>query len=70
MKQYDYSLLLGKIKERGETQASVAAVLGISPATLSAKLNNKTEFVQSEIIACCKFLDIQDITKYFFAVKL
>lgn len=70
MKQYDYSLLLGKMRERNETQASIAAVLGISAGTLNAKLNNKTEFVQSEIIACSKHLGIQDITKYFFVERL
>lgn len=70
MKQYDYSKLLGRMRERGETQASVAAMLGINPATLYNKLHNKTEFTQTEIESMCVFLGIEDVFRYFFTHRL
>ena len=47
--QYDYSKLLGRMKEKGYTQAALAAVLGISEVTLNLALNNNRDFRQSEI---------------------
>ena len=69
MKQYDYSKLLGKMRERGETQASVAAMLGINPATLYNKLHNKTEFSQSEMHRMCDCLGIASVQEYFFCER-
>lgn len=66
MKPYNYSLLLGRMRERGETQASVAAMLGINPTTLNNKLHNKTEFTQSEILKMCDYLGIDSVYEYFF----
>ena len=39
------------IREFGDTQATLAHVLGITESTLSWKLNGKAEFRQSEIKA-------------------
>lgn len=46
---HDYSRLLGKIKEKGFTQATVAKEIGISETTFNKKLNSNSEFRQSEM---------------------
>lgn len=71
--QYDYSKLLGRMREKGYTQSSVASVIGISEVTLNLTLNNNRDFRQSEITDMCdeKCLDITsvDIPVYFFSHK-
>ncbi len=66
MAQYDYSKLLGRMRELGKTQEDVAKAAGISPSTLNQKLNTDREFRQTEMKAICAFLDIHDIDLYFF----
>ena len=65
---YDFSKLLGRIKEYGYTQESLAMSIGKDKSTLSAKLKNKGEFKAAEIDNICKLLDIpnDEIGKYFF----
>lgn len=65
MAQYDYSKLLGRMRELGKTQEDVAKAAGISPSTLNQKLNTAREFRQTEMKAICAFLDIHDIDLYF-----
>ena len=69
---FDYSKLLGRIKEKGFTQESLAKHIGIRPGTMSDKLNNKARFKQPEIIMICEALDIalSEIGVYFFAQKV
>ena len=66
---YDYSKLLGRLKEKHITQDVLAEKVGMKPTTLSLKLNNKAKFKQSEISSICKLLDIEasKIGDYFFA---
>lgn len=66
---YNYSKLLGRIKECGLTQEQLANEIGINKATLSAKLNNKFSFNSDEMDAICRVLDIspEEIGSYFFA---
>ena len=68
--QFNYSKLLGRIREFGFTQKEVATRIGILPTTLSLKLNHKARFTAVEIDAICKLLDIaiEDIGTYFFTV--
>lgn len=68
--KFNYSKLLGRIKECGFTQLTLAEAIGISKATLNAKLNNQYFFTQIEIIAICKVLRIahKEIPSYFYAV--
>ena len=56
------------ILERGLTQEQVAANLGITPASLNYKINNKREFKASEIKALVELLNIPDggVTMIFF----
>ena len=70
--KFNYSKLLGRIKECGFTQVTLAEAIGISKATLNAKLNNQYFFTQSEIIAICKVLSIahKEIPIYFYAVEV
>lgn len=67
---YNYSKLLGRIKECGYTQESLATAIGRDKGTLSLKLNNKGQFRANEMDDICKVLDIpnNEIGDYFFAV--
>ena len=70
--EFDYSKLLGRIKERGFTQDSLAKHIGITPGVMSLKLNNQSPFKQKEIFMICEALDISlsEIGEYFFAPKV
>ncbi len=54
------------IVERGMTQSFVAEKLGISPQSLSYKINNRVEFKASEIETLCSLLSIKDKDSIFF----
>ncbi|MBO7250846.1 MAG: DUF739 family protein [Clostridia bacterium] len=66
---FNYSKLLGRIKECGLNQEKLAAALDKDKSTISAKLNNQSYFTQKEIDEICKILDIPNeaIVDYFFA---
>lgn len=68
----NYGKLLGRLRERGLTQADLAQSVGISAVTLNKKLKGYSEFTQSEIQSICGALDIPDseIAVYFFTPKL
>lgn len=70
--KFNYSKLLGRMKEMGFTFAALAKAIGISKGTLSAKLNNHYPFTGDEMIAICNVLNIaiKDIALYFFAVEV
>ena len=58
--------LKGKIKEREETQKTVANAIGISMNSLSRKLAGKREFKLSEAIKLAEFLELDDPCSIFF----
>lgn len=66
---YNYRKLLGRIREHGLTHKELAAKIGVTHGTLSAKLNNKSDFTASDMDAICSVLDIPEaeIGSYFFA---
>ena len=68
----DYRKLKGKIKEVYDTHAAFAKALGLDPATLSAKLNNKSEWSTGEIVKACDLLNIPLVEAhlYFFVLKV
>lgn len=70
--EFDYSKLLGRIKEFGYTQETLAKEIGITESSMSLKLTNKTPFKQIEIRLICKVLNIpvSEIGVYFFAPKV
>ena len=66
---YNYSKLLGRMKERGITQEQLAKEIVKDKSTVNAKLNGKYAFTTKEIDDICKVLDISndEIGEYFFA---
>ena len=66
--KYNYSKLLGKIRERGLTQEQLAKAIGRNKSTISLKLNNNGSFTQEMIDDICRVLDIPntEIGEYFF----
>ena len=69
---FEYGKLLGRIREKGFTQAQLASVAGMTPGTLSQKLNNQAHFKQKEITDICEALEIsaEEIGAYFFALEV
>ena len=67
---YNYSKLLGRIKECGFTQETLANAIGKNKSTISAKLNGRYPFTANDIDAICRVLNIsnEEIGDYFFAV--
>lgn len=65
---YDYSELLGKIRAKKITQEELARQIGLNPSTLNQKLNNKSEFSQSEMRNILKALGepLGMVPTYFF----
>ena len=70
--QFDYSKLLGRIKECGYTQEKLAQAIGISGGTMSQKINNKANFNQPEMQKMMDLLNIADaeVTSIFFNLKV
>lgn len=71
-KVFDYSKLLGRMKEKNCTQVSLASDIGMSETSLNHKLANKSPFKQSEMFMICEVLEIpiDIIGEYFFKPKL
>lgn len=67
---YNYSELLGRIKAKKITQEELARQIHLNPSTLNQKLNNKSEFSQTEMRNILKILGepIENIAAYFFAM--
>ena len=63
-----YAKLRGRIKEICNTNEEFAKQMGLSNVTISAKLNNKSQWTQPEIIKAVDVLGIEspDIPAYFF----
>lgn len=70
--KYDYSKLLGRIKEKCGRQVVFAERMGLSERTVSLKLNNKLAWKQSEMEKAAAILDfpICEIQDYFFTLKV
>lgn len=67
----DYFKLRGRIREVCGTEAEFAERMGISQASLDAKLSSRTGFKNSEIKKACELLsiDIKDAGMYFLCIK-
>lgn len=65
---FNYAKLRGKIREVCETQEVFSQLMGMSKATFSAKINNKSEFTQPEIVRAIGILHLRpdEISSYFF----
>ena len=60
--EFDYSKLLGRIREYGYTQKNLANAVEMSVSQLNQCLKGKANFKHKKILAICKVLDI-DITE-------
>ncbi|HBY03348.1 MAG: DNA-binding helix-turn-helix protein [Desulfotomaculum sp. 46_296] len=68
-KKQPFRALKGKLVEEGMTIKELAAELGMTPGTLSRKLNNRSSFFMNETVAICRILGIEsEVNKYFFSV--
>ena len=69
--EFDYSKLLGRIRELGYTQKTLAAVVKMSVSQLNQCLKSKANFKHTKILAICHVLDIQisEIGVYFYTLK-
>ena len=69
---FSYNKLKGKIKEVFGTQEAFAKALGIGRTSLYSKLNNNTEFTQSEMLKSLELLGLAkgDVDTYFFTPKV
>ena len=67
-----YDKLKGRITEVCGTKQHFAELMGISKATMSAKINNKSEFTQPEIAKAIAILNLEksDIPTYFFTFEV
>jgi DNA-binding XRE family transcriptional regulator len=67
--KFDYSKLLGRMREMGYTQEKLAKAIGINESTLHCKLSNKSYFNGREIDAICAVLNIpnSEIGIYFYS---
>lgn len=70
--KFNYSKLLGRMKECGYTQEKLAQAIGISVGTMSQKLNNKANFYQPEMQRICELLNITGAEVYavFFTLEV
>ena len=69
--EFDYSKLLGRIREYGYTQKTLANAVGMSTTQVCMCLHNKCNFKHKYILAICKVLDISigEIGVYFYTLK-
>lgn len=69
---YDYSNLLGAMRQRGITQKSLAKSVGKSEATINRKLCGAREFTQSEMFKILEIIGepVERVSFYFFTHRL
>lgn len=74
MIRYDFNKLRGRIKEKLGNEAEFAKKLDISPASLSSKFNNRSDFTSTEISRAVDVdvldIPIDEIGIYFFTKQL
>lgn len=72
MPRMDYSKLLGRIKEYGYTQKSLAESVHISESHFCQKISGNYPFKQTDIQRICETLHIpcNEIGTYFFTKKV
>ena len=70
--QFDFSKLLGRIKECGYTQERLAEEICMTKTTMNLKLNNKANFTLPEMEKIRRVLriDIEEMGVYFFTPKV
>lgn len=64
--EFDYSKLLGAMRENGVTQSDLANRIGISETSLRDKLKNRSEFRTKEMYRVKLLLKLPNYEDYFF----
>lgn len=66
--QQPYAKLRGRIREVFGTQNSFAKAMHLNTASVSSKLNDRTQWKREEIVLACEQLDIplEEVSVYFF----
>ncbi|MGN0444200.1 MAG: DUF739 family protein [Acutalibacteraceae bacterium] len=69
--EFDYSVLRGRIITVFGRIEDFAEKMGSTPTTIGRKLNNKSEWSQSEMGKACELLEVpcSDIPNLFFCLK-
>ena len=69
---YDYSKLIGRIKECCGTQSVFAKKMHLSERTISQKLKQRVDFTQGEIQCALDILSLtnDEIQLYFFTLNV
>lgn len=64
-----YSKLRGKIKEVFGTQDAFSSAMGMNTATVSGKLNGRSDWTRAEMELACSLLGIPmlEMHSYFFS---
>lgn len=70
--EFDYSKLIGKIKENFNNRKDFAKLIPLSLNSLSKKLHNKVPFTSSEIYNMAQVLNIDpiEISIYFYTTRV
>lgn len=70
--EFDYSKLIGRIKEKFNNRNEFAKLIKLSSNSLSKKLNNKVAFTSTEIYRILNVLDIdiKEVSLYFYVPKV
>ncbi len=65
---YNYSELLGRMRAKKITQEELAKQMHLNTSTLNQKLNNKSEFSQTEMKNILEILEVPvaNVATYFF----
>lgn len=71
MRPKPYAELRGLIVARFHTILAFAKAMELSPSTISAKLNGRTEWTAVEIVRACELLGVplENAYIYFFCVE-
>lgn len=71
MVKMTYAKLRGRIREKFGTNTAFAQAMGIDPASVSFKLNNRTPWKREDIEKACELLEIpiEEVYIYFFSEK-
>lgn len=69
MSKQKYALLRGAIRAKFGTQEAFAEAMKMRISTLSAKLNDRSEWTKTQMMRACKLLEIPlaEAHLYFFA---
>ena len=69
---FDYCKLEGRIRQYYQTEEKFAHAMGMGRGSLSAKLNNKSDFTRNQMLRAADLLEIEhaEIPIYFFRKKV